>query len=169
MSHSVLEAGPLQPRQTEVIPPKGQTLQRVYRAGGGSVRGSSPEDRAHPSPAPGLRSALPREPAAEPAVGAQGRRLSAPGAALRALRLPFVRGLAPRRGRESGGRRAARNPGFAGAARLMENRCLSPGPEHGMEVTDPRACWKRGRRVQALGDPAGRRRSLGSPVFAASA
>lgn len=73
MSHSVLEAGPLQPRQTEVIPPKGQTLQRVYRAGGGSARGSSPEDRAHPSPAPGLRSALPREPAAEPAVGAQGK------------------------------------------------------------------------------------------------
>ena len=91
------------------------------------------------------------------------------GAALRALRLPFVRGLAPRRGRESGGRRAARNPGFAGAARLMENRCLSPGPEHGMEVTDPRACWKRGRRVQALGDPAERRRSLGSSAFAALA
>ena len=52
MSHSVLEAGLLQPRQTEVIPPKGQTLQRVYRAGGGSVRGSSPEDRAPPFPCP---------------------------------------------------------------------------------------------------------------------
>ena len=36
------------------------------------MRGSSPEDRAHPSPAPGLRSALPREPAAEPAVCARG-------------------------------------------------------------------------------------------------
>lgn len=126
------------------------------------MRGSSPEDRAHPSPARGLRLALPREPAA------QGSGLD-PGAALRALRLPFVRGLAPRRGRESGGRRAARNPGFAGAARLMENRCLSPGPEHGMEVSVPRAYWKRGRRVQALGDPAERRRSLGPAVFSASA
>ena len=34
--------------------------ERVYRGGGGSVRGSSPEDRAHPSPAPGLRLAVPR-------------------------------------------------------------------------------------------------------------
>lgn len=129
---------------------------------------SRSENRAHPS-ARGPRLVLRRGGPREPAVSAREKQSGTGRRVACALPAECAEISCRAGGRKRGGRRTVRNPGFAAVARLMENRCLSPGPEHRMEVTDPSASWKRGHRVEALRDPAGRRLSLGSWVFAASA
>lgn len=116
---------------------------------------------------PGCDWPFPGGRALEPSVLAPGN-LSGIEHQLACLRA-FCAGIGRRGGLQGRKGRAACNPDLPLPPRLMENRCLCAGPEHGMEMPSQGAFRGRGPRLQPPCDPASKQLFLRSSVYTTAA